>query len=116
MPLTYVSVKYLIQGYSDGNIIFFTYIIIQVDGLYGLKHIYIIAGIMLYVQLCMHCKEAIPKIRNKYSQTRNCKASVPNFHIHVFVSDLFIPTIDLPFLLQKIYGPILEIYKSPTDT
>jgi hypothetical protein len=25
----------------------------------------------------------------------------PNFHIHVSVSDLFIPTIDLPILLQK---------------
>jgi hypothetical protein len=36
----------------------------------------------------------------------------PNFHIHVFVSDLYIPTIDLPILLQEIFG----IYKSLTDT
>jgi hypothetical protein len=40
----------------------------------------------------------------------------PNFHIHVSVSDLYIPTIDLPFLLQEICGPILGIYKSLTDT
>jgi len=25
----------------------------------------------------------------------------PNFHIHVSVSDLYIPTIDLPILLQE---------------
>jgi len=30
----------------------------------------------------------------------------PNFHIHVPVSDLYIPTIDLPILLQEIYEPI----------
>jgi hypothetical protein len=36
----------------------------------------------------------------------NCTASVPNFHIHVSVSDLYIPTIDLPILLQEICGPI----------
>ncbi len=36
----------------------------------------------------------------------------PNFHIPVSVSDLYIPTIDLPILLQEICGPILEIYKS----
>jgi hypothetical protein len=48
------------------------------------------------------CKEPIPKIRNN--------------HIHVSVSDLCIPRIDLPVLLQKICGPILEKYKFLTDT
>jgi hypothetical protein len=33
----------------------------------------------------------------------------PNFHIHVSVSDLYIPTIDVPILLQEICGPILGI-------
>jgi hypothetical protein len=36
----------------------------------------------------------------------------PNFHIHVSVSDLYIPTMDL----QEMCGPILGIYKSLTDT
>ncbi len=41
----------------------------------------------------------------------------PNFHIHVSVSDLYIPTIGLPvFCCRKIGGPILWIYKSLTDT
>jgi hypothetical protein len=34
----------------------------------------------------------------------------PNFHIHVSVIDLYIPTIDLAILLQEICGPILRIY------
>jgi hypothetical protein len=39
----------------------------------------------------------------------------PNFQIHVSVSDLYISTIDPPFLQQEICGPILGIYKSLTD-
>jgi hypothetical protein len=38
----------------------------------------------------------------------------PNFHIHVSVSDLYIPTIGLPILLEKIFRPILGMYKSLT--
>ncbi len=91
-----------------------------------------------------HSKEPIPKNRNKYSQkictaicvvfkylfrSMHCDENViyvfffwelrshsPNFHIHVSVSVLYIPTIDLPVLLQEICGPILGIYKSLTDT
>ncbi len=40
----------------------------------------------------------------------------PNFHIHVSVSELDIPTMGLPFLLKEICGPILGIYKSLKDT
>ncbi len=40
----------------------------------------------------------------------------PNFHIHVSVSELYIPMMGLSFLLEEIYGPILEIYKSVTET
>jgi hypothetical protein len=40
----------------------------------------------------------------------------PSFHIHVSVSELYIPTMELPFLLKEICGPILGIYKSLTDT
>jgi hypothetical protein len=40
----------------------------------------------------------------------------PNFHILVSVSELCIPAMGLPFLLEEICGPILGIYKSLTDT
>jgi hypothetical protein len=40
----------------------------------------------------------------------------PNFHIHVSVSELYIPTMGLPFLLKEICGQILGKYKSLTDT
>ncbi len=40
----------------------------------------------------------------------------PNFHIHVSVRELYIPTMSLPFLLEEICIPILGIYKSLTNT
>jgi hypothetical protein len=42
----------------------------------------------------------------------------PNFHIHVSVSDLDIPTIGLPILLQENMWTDLgnKLYKSLTDT
>jgi hypothetical protein len=36
----------------------------------------------------------------------------PKFHIHASVSDLYIPTIGLPILLEEICRPILGLYKS----
>ncbi len=47
---------------------------------------------------------------------KELRGHIPHFHIHVSVSDLYIPTIDLPILPQEICGPILGIYKSLTDT
>ncbi len=55
----------------------------------------------------LHCKDKIPKFRNKYSQKRN---------IHASVSDLYISTIGLPILLEEICRQILGLYKSLTDT
>jgi len=40
----------------------------------------------------------------------------PNFHIHVSVSDLYIPTIGLPILLQENMRIDPGIYKYLTDT
>jgi hypothetical protein len=40
----------------------------------------------------------------------------PNFHIDASVSDLYIPTIGLPILLEEICRPILGLYQSLTDT
>ena len=49
---------------------------------------------------------------------KELRALSPNFHIHVFVSDLYvyITAVGLPNLQQEICGPILGIYKSLTDT
>jgi hypothetical protein len=49
----------------------------------------------------MHCKDTMPKIRNKCSQERNCAGLSPNFLINVSVRDLNIATINLPMLLQE---------------
>jgi hypothetical protein len=55
------------------------------------------------------CDHTAKKIWNKYSQKRN-------FHIHVFFSDIYVPMIDLPILLQEKCVLILGICKSLTDT
>ncbi len=39
----------------------------------------------------------------------------PNFQIHVSVSELYIPTMGLPFLLEEICGAILGIFISLID-
>jgi hypothetical protein len=47
------------------------------------------------------------KVRNNTENSKHIftekevRGSCPNFHIHVFVSDLFIPTIGLLILLQE---------------
>ncbi len=41
---------------------------------------------------------------------KELRSHSPNFHIHVSERYLYIPTIDLPILLQEICGPILGIY------
>jgi len=40
---------------------------------------------------------------------KELRGQSPNFHIHVFESDLYIHTNDLPIPLQEICGPILGI-------
>jgi hypothetical protein len=49
----------------------------------------------------VHCKETMPKIRNKYSSEKELRGLSANFHIHVSVSDLYIYTIGLPILLKE---------------
>jgi hypothetical protein len=67
----------------------------------------------------MHCKEPCnTESRKQIFPEKEMHGPSPNFHIHVSVSDLYIPTIDLLILLQEICvcGPILGIYKSLKDT
>ncbi len=45
----------------------------------------------------------------------NLRGLAPSFHIHVSVSDLYIPTIGPPFC-SKLGGPIMGIYKSLKET
>jgi hypothetical protein len=55
--------------------------------------------------------------KNQYRKfEKELRRHSPYFQIHVSVSDLYIPTSDLPILLQEICGPILGIYKSLTGT
>ncbi len=58
----------------------------------------------------LHCKEPIPKFEKQIFPEKELRGHSTNFHIHVSVSDLYIPTIDLLILLQEICGPILGIY------
>ncbi len=75
-------------------------------------------------RLRQHCQQGDHTAKNQYRKFETniprkgiARGHSPNFHIHVSVSDLYIPTIDdLPILLQEICGPIQGIYKSLTDT
>ncbi len=53
----------------------------------------------LEIRTLPHCKDTMMKIRNKYSQKRNCEAN-SNSYIHVSLSDLYIPLIGQPILQQ----------------
>jgi hypothetical protein len=79
----------------------------------------------VYEALCSHSHAVIRGWTQQRQNAENVKQIFPekkyqglspNFHIHVSVSELYIPTMSLPFLLEEISGPILEIYKSLTDT
>jgi hypothetical protein len=66
----------------------------------------------LLCQLHRYCTENWEKIFPE----KKLRGLSPNFYIHISVSKLYIPTINLPiFGCKKIGGPILGIYKSLTD-
>ncbi len=56
------------------------------------------------------------KISKQIFPDKEYRGLSPNFHIHACVSDLYIPTIFLPILLEEICRPILGLNKSLTDT
>jgi hypothetical protein len=71
-----------------------------------LKNLYGIAGHHV------HCTENSKQIFAEME----LRGLVPNFYIHVSVSDLYIPRIGLPIMLYCVCGPIVGIYKSLRDT
>jgi hypothetical protein len=64
----------------------------------------------------MHCKDTIPKIRNKFSQKKKCAASVPMFTFMCLWAICIFPWSVCLFCCRKICRLILGIYKSFTDT
>jgi hypothetical protein len=67
---------------------------------------------------CRFCLSAL-NMRTAKTKYRNFKQIFPekeyrglspNFHIHSFVNDLYIPTIGLPILLEEICRLILGLY------
>jgi hypothetical protein len=63
-----------------------------------------------------HCKNTIPKIRNKYFQKRNCTATVTiSTFMCLWLIYIFQRLICL-FCCRKICGLILGIYNTRTDT
>ncbi len=60
----------------------------------------------------MHCNKNSKQI---FLQMK-MRGLVPNFYIHVSVSDLYSPVNGLQTQYRKIGGPIVGIYKSLTET
>ncbi len=56
------------------------------------------------------------KISKQLFPEKEYRGLSPKIYIHGSVSDLCIPTIGLPILLEEICRPILGLYKSLTDT
>ncbi len=65
----------------------------------------------------IHCKETIPKIRNKYFQKRNCEALVPISTFMCLWAIYIFPRSDCLFCWRKyVHRTLLGLYKSLTDT
>ncbi len=62
--------------------------------------------------LQMHCTENLKQIFPEMK----LRGLVPNFYVHVSVSDLYISMIGPQMQYRKTGGPIVGLYKSLTDT
>jgi hypothetical protein len=93
------------------------------------RHLFSSIQSMTKLGLCLQVYRIVPpyvrsKLYTAKNQYRKFETNIPKKGIarpqsqfpHSSVSDLYIPTIDVPNLLQEICGPILVIYKSLTDT
>ncbi len=66
-----------------------------------------------YVPFHIHCKDKYRTSKQIFPE-KELRGLDPNFHLHAFVRDLYIPV--CLFCRRKICGLILEIYKSLTET
>ncbi len=63
-----------------------------------------------------HCKDTILKVRNKYSQKRNCAATVLILTFTFLWAIYIFPWSVCLFCCRKIGGPNVGLYRSLTDT
>ncbi len=61
------------------------------------KSFWVFFGILIYCYFSLHCKE----ISVYVFAEKKLRGLSPNFHIHMYVSDLYIPTIGPPNFLQQ---------------
>ncbi len=70
----------------------------------------------LRLESVLHCKDTIPKIRNKYSQKRNCAATFPIPTFKFLWAIYKFPWSVCLLCCRKIGGLNVGIYRSLTDT
>jgi hypothetical protein len=63
----------------------------------------------------LHCKDKNQKFSKQIFPEKEYRGLIPNFHIHVSVSDLYIPTFGLPILLEEICRSWDYINRSQTN-
>ncbi len=61
---------------------------------------YLVSAVLLQVKTSLHRTNA--ENSKQIFPEKELRGHSPNFHIHVSVSDLYIPTVDHPILLQDI--------------
>ncbi len=57
----------------------------------------------------LHCKDKNTEISKQIFPEKEYRGLSPNFHIHAPVSDLYIPSVGLPILLEEMCRPILGL-------